>query len=40
MTTRQIPDTLTLEDRAGHAMNAIAGMADRDFDDIPFLLPI
>ena len=36
MTKRLIPDTLTLEDRAGHAMNAIAGMADRDYNDIPF----
>lgn len=38
MQTRQIPATLTLADRAGHAMNAIVGMADRDYNDIPFLL--
>lgn len=36
MTTRWIPDTLTLEERAAAALNAMTGMADQDFDHIPF----
>lgn len=36
MAKRLIPDTLMLEERAGHALNAMVGMADRDFDFIPF----
>lgn len=32
----QIPDTLTLEDRAAAAINAIVGMADEDHGHIPF----
>ncbi|GBF78518.1 hypothetical protein PA598K_07175 [Paenibacillus sp. 598K] len=36
MTTRQIPDTLLLEERAGHALNAMAGMSDPEFHDYPF----
>ncbi|MBB3126187.1 hypothetical protein FHS19_000841 [Paenibacillus rhizosphaerae] len=31
-----IPDTLLLEERAAHAINAIIGMADHDFGHIPF----
>ncbi|BFT71025.1 hypothetical protein [Paenibacillus sp. P36] len=34
--TKQIPDTLLLEDRAGHVLSAIIGMADEDFGYIPF----
>lgn len=36
MTRRLIPDTLTLEERAGHALNAMAGMADPEYGGIPF----
>lgn len=36
MATRQIPDTLMLEERAAHALNAMVGMADEDFGHIPF----
>jgi hypothetical protein len=36
MATRRIPDTLMLEERAAHAINAMVGMADRDHDYIPF----
>ncbi|WP_426445700.1 hypothetical protein ACP26L_19885 [Paenibacillus sp. S-38] len=36
MTYRQIPDTLLLEERAGHALHAMVGMADRDFGYVPF----
>jgi hypothetical protein len=36
MAKRRIPDTLMLEERAAHAINAMVGMADRDFDYIPF----
>jgi ribosomal protein L31 len=36
MEKRRLPDTLTLEDRAGIAMNAIVGMADEDFNHVPF----
>ncbi|WP_223192234.1 glycoside hydrolase family 127 protein [Paenibacillus sedimenti] len=31
-----IPDTLLLEERAGHVLHAIIGMADEDFGYIPF----
>ena len=34
--TGQIPDTLLLEDRARAVLNCIIGMADEDFDHIPF----
>jgi len=34
--TRLIPDTLMLEERARHAINAMVGMADEDCDYIPF----
>lgn len=34
--TTQIPDTLLLEERAGHVLSAIIGMADEDFGHIPF----
>lgn len=33
---RLIPDTLMLEERAGHALNAMVGMADREFGFVPF----
>lgn len=33
---KQIPDTLLLEDRAGHVLSAIIGMADEDAGYIPF----
>jgi hypothetical protein len=39
MTTKelkQIPDTLLLEERAGHVLHAIIGMADEDHNYIPF----
>jgi len=36
MAIRQIPDTLLLEERAAHALNAMAGMADQDYNGIPF----
>ncbi|WP_159881708.1 hypothetical protein [Paenibacillus puerhi] len=36
MEKRLIPDTLMLEERAGHAINAMIGMADRDHQYIPF----
>lgn len=36
MAARQIPDTLLLEERAVHALNAMVGMADEDFGGIPF----
>ncbi|MBW7460438.1 hypothetical protein K0U00_40885, partial [Paenibacillus sepulcri] len=32
----QIPDTLLLEERARHVLNAIIGMADEDYNYIPF----
>ncbi|WP_100405524.1 glycoside hydrolase family protein [Bacillus solitudinis] len=35
-TKRLIPDTLLLEERAKHVLNTIIGMADEDFDYIPF----
>lgn len=34
--TKMIPDTLMLEERARHAINAMIGMADRDHGYIPF----
>lgn len=34
--SKLIPDTLMLEERAKHAINAMVGMADRDHDFIPF----
>ncbi|XID90581.1 hypothetical protein ACF3MZ_18790 [Paenibacillaceae bacterium WGS1546] len=34
--TKQIPDTLMLEERAKHAINAMIGMADEDYGYIPF----
>lgn len=34
--TKQIPDTLLLEERAGHVLQAILGMADEDHGYIPF----
>ena len=36
MERRLIPDTLMLEERAGHAINAMVGMADKDHNYIPF----
>ncbi|WNS46663.1 hypothetical protein [Paenibacillus sp. MMS20-IR301] len=36
MSKSLIPDTLMLEERALHAINAIVGMADPDHDGIPF----
>lgn len=36
MSKRMIPDTLMLEERAGHAINAMIGMADKDYNYIPF----
>lgn len=33
---RQIPDTLTLEERAEVALNALIGVADEDYEYIPF----
>lgn len=36
MAKRLIPDTLMLEERAGHALNAMAGMSDPDFHGYPF----
>ncbi|MGG1553413.1 hypothetical protein [Paenibacillus ferrarius] len=36
MSKRLIPDTLLLEERAAYALNAMVGMADEDFDGIPF----
>ncbi|WP_284645630.1 hypothetical protein [Paenibacillus silviterrae] len=36
MTKRFIPDTLMLEERAAHAINAMVGMADHDHQCIPF----
>ncbi|MEI7025915.1 hypothetical protein [Paenibacillus sp. y28] len=35
-TKKLIPDTLMLEERAGHAINAMIGMADEDYNGIPF----
>lgn len=37
MSKHLIPDTLMLEERAAHAINAMIGMADRDHNYIPFL---
>jgi hypothetical protein len=34
--TNEIPDTLMLEERAAHAINAMIGLADRDHGYIPF----
>ncbi|MBW7453283.1 hypothetical protein ACFOLF_08195 [Paenibacillus sepulcri] len=36
MTDFLIPDTLMLEDRAAHAINAMVGMADKEYGYIPF----
>ncbi|OXS54726.1 hypothetical protein B1A99_25710 [Cohnella sp. CIP 111063] len=36
MSKRRIPDTLLLEERAIHALNATVGMADEDHGGIPF----
>ncbi|MDU0203739.1 glycoside hydrolase family protein [Paenibacillus sp. MAH-36] len=36
MSKQLIPDTLMLEERAAHAINAMIGMADRDHNYIPF----
>ncbi|MGG4032934.1 hypothetical protein ABEV74_04370 [Paenibacillus cisolokensis] len=36
MGKRQIPDTLLLEERAAHALNAMVGMEDEDHGGIPF----
>ncbi|MFD2117824.1 hypothetical protein ACFSTH_17280 [Paenibacillus yanchengensis] len=36
MEQKQIPDTLMLEERAAHAINAMIGMSDEEHDHIPF----